>query len=72
MVDEPALTPVTKPVEVIVATAVFDDTQGFDVAAVLEPVNWVVETTQTLNVPLIVGDGFTVMVLVAVQPLKLK
>ena len=60
----PADTPVTNPVEFTVATPVLADTHGFDAAAVPEPVNWVVEPAHTLNVPVIVGNAFTVTVLV--------
>ena len=42
---------------------------GVVACAVAEPDNVVVEPTQTLNVPLIVGVGFTVTVAVFVQPL---
>ena len=60
----PALTPVTKPVFDTVATPVLDDTHGLTAAATPEPVNWVVEPTQTLNVPVMVGNAFTVTVAV--------
>ncbi len=49
----------------------FDETHGLEVAAVGEPVNWVVKPEQTVNVPVIVGSAFTVTVAVAVQPLLL-
>ena len=39
MVVVPAVIPVTSPVSSIVATAVFEDTQGFVIAGVAEPVN---------------------------------
>ena len=79
MVVVPALTPVTKPVLFIVATAVADDVHAFDVAAVAVPYNCRVEPTQTEAVvievpPLVkdtVGSGFTVTVTVFVQPLLL-
>lgn len=58
----PADTPVTTPVLLTVATVVVADTQGVVVAAVPEPVNAVVELIQVLNVPVIVGVGFTVTV----------
>jgi hypothetical protein len=70
MVDVPAVTPVTKPVADMVATEVLEEVQAFEVAAVPEPVNCVVEPAHTLSVPLIVGRGFTVIVVVAEQPLK--
>ena len=71
MVAVPAATPVTKPVLLTVAIAVLDDTQGFVLAAVAEPVSWVVELMQTLVVPVMVGKAFTVMVACFVQPLLL-
>ena len=58
----PADTPVTKPNEVTVAIAVFEDTHGL-AAAVADPVNCVVALTQTVRVPLIVGNGFKVTVI---------
>jgi hypothetical protein len=53
----PAETPVTKPLLSTVAIAIFDDTHGFEAAAVADPVNAVVNPTQTDNVPFIVGKG---------------
>ena len=70
MVVEPIDTPVTKPVVVIVATAVFDEVHGLLAFAVAEPVNCVVPPTQTSD-PLTVGNGFTVTVFVSKQPLEL-
>ena len=49
----------------------FDDTQGVVVAAVADPVNAVVEPTQILKVPVIVGNALTVTVAVILQPLEL-
>ena len=60
----PALTPVTNPVLLIVATKGFDETQG--VIAAGEPIalNCVVNPGQTFKVPVIVGNAFTVTVAV--------
>ena len=60
MVDVPAAIPVTTPALVIVATEVLLDTHGVVEAAVADPVNVVVEPTQTLVVPVMVGKAFTV------------
>jgi hypothetical protein len=49
-----------------VATAVLLEAQAFVVAAVALPVNCKVELIQTDEPPEIVGNGFTVMVIVAV------
>jgi len=68
MVDVPADTPVTTPVEDTVATAVLEETQGLDAAAVAEPVSVVVNPTQTDNVPVIVGRALIVTVAVAIHP----
>jgi hypothetical protein len=65
----PADKPVTTPVLFMVATVVFDDVHGLVAAAVPDPVNDVVEPTQTFNVPPIVGNAFTVTVAVCWQPL---
>ena len=64
MLAVPLDTPVTNPVEETVAFERSDDTHGFDVAAVPDPVNCVVEFTHTLSVPVIVGSAFTVTVTV--------
>lgn len=58
----PGLTPVTTPVLDIVATSVFDDVQGLTAAGVPDPVSAVVEPTQTLRLPVMVGNGFTLTV----------
>ena len=65
----PAVTPVTKPVLLTVATAGVAETHGLVAAAVPEPVNWVVDPAQTVNVPVMVGAAFTVTVAVILQPL---
>ena len=66
----PVLTPVTNPELVIVATKGLEETQGFVVAAVGLPVNWVVKPIQTFNVPVMVGNAFTVIVAVLGQPVE--
>ena len=71
IVAVPAATPVTIPVALTVATAVFEDVQGFVVAGVPLPVNWVVNPTLTTSVPEIVGKAFTVTTAVVLQPLLL-
>ena len=65
----PPATPVTRPLPLTVATAGVADTHAFEVAAVAEPVSWVVNPLQTESVPVIVGKAFTVMVAVVIQPL---
>ena len=60
----PALTPVTNPVLLIVATAGLEETHGLVVAAVAEPTNEIVEPTHTLVDPVILGKAFTVTVAV--------
>ncbi len=57
MVVEPARIPVTNPVLLTVATAVFDDNQGELTFGDAEPLNWVLAPSQTESVPLIVGIG---------------
>src|ERR1035437_9070007 len=58
----PAETPVTNPVLVTVATPGDADTHGLTAAAVPEPVNCVVDPIQTFNEPVMVGNAFTVTV----------
>jgi hypothetical protein len=48
---------------------VFDDVHGFTAAGVPDPVNVVVDPTQTFNVPDIVGCALTVIVTVLEHPL---
>ena len=60
MTEVPVLTPVTTPVVETVATAVLDETQAVDEAAVAEPTNEIVEPTHTFIGPVIVGKGLTV------------
>ena len=58
----PAVTPVTTPELLTVATDVFDDTHAFDAAGVPEPLRFVVPLIHTLGVPLMVGNAFAVTV----------
>ena len=58
----PAETPVTSPLALTVATAVVADIHALEPAAVAEPVNWAVEPTQTVKVPVMVGRSLTVNV----------
>ena len=57
----PALTPVTNPELLIVATKGLEETQGFTVAGEPVPLNWVVNPTHAFKVPVIVGKGSTVI-----------
>ncbi len=65
----PGFTPVTSPPLLTVATPVLEDVHGFAAAGVPDPVNVVVEPTQTVNVPVIVGCALTVIVIVLLHPL---
>ncbi len=65
----PGLTPVTTPPLVTVATPVLDDVHGLAAAGVPDPVNVIVDPSQTAVGPVIVGSAFTVTVAVLVQPL---
>jgi hypothetical protein len=60
IVAVPVATPVTTPEFVTDATAVLEETQGFELAAVALPVKFIVEPTQTGLFPVIVGFEFTV------------
>jgi len=51
----PGLTPVTTPALVTVATAGVAETHGFTAAGVPDPVNVIVDPSQTVKVPVIVG-----------------
>ena len=53
------------------ATPVLDDVHGFAAAGVPDPVNVVVDPTQTVKVPVMVGCAFTVIVAVLEHPLLL-
>lgn len=64
----PAATPVTIPLPFTVAIVVLDETHGVVVAAVILPVSCVVNPTQILLFPIIVGLAFTVMVCVFEHP----
>jgi hypothetical protein len=67
----PAAIPVTTPALFTVATPVLDDVHGLAAAGVPDPLNVVVDPAQTVNVPVIVGCAFTVIVAVLKQPLLL-
>ena len=64
----PGFTPVTNPALLTVATPVLDDAQGFTAAGAPDPVNVVVDPSQTVNVPPMVGIAFTVTVTELLQP----
>ena len=62
IVDVPAATPLTTPADVTVATVVVAEIQGFEAAAVPEPVRVVVLPTHALKVPVIVvGLGWVIL-----------
>ena len=67
----PAVTPVTTPVLLTVATAGVADTHGLTSAGVPDPINVIDVPRQVESGPLIVGRLLTVIVLVIVQPLLL-
>jgi hypothetical protein len=67
IVAVPAETPVTTPRFVTEATAVLDETHGLVVAAVALPDNVILEPTQTVLFPVIVGLALTVIVAVTEQ-----
>ena len=69
MVAVPAEAPVITPADVILATAELLLVQGELEAAVPDPVNVVVDPTQTSAVPEMVGNALMVTVCVAEQPL---
>ena len=58
----PAETPVTSPKVVTVATFVLEEVHGLSKAGYPLLVNWVVEPTQTLKIPVIIGTGFTITI----------
>jgi hypothetical protein len=66
IIDVPAETPVTMPVVETVATEGLAEIQGLVEAGVPLPVNAIVEPTQTLLIPVIVGLTLTVTVIVVV------
>ena len=66
----PAATPVTTPLLVIVATDASLDAHGVLPAGVPDPVRVTVLPTHTVEVPVIVGNAFTVTVSVMLQPLS--
>lgn len=65
----PAATPVTTPVLLTVATAGDAETHGFTAEGVPEPVNVVVDPTQTVKVPVMVGAAITVTVAIWLHPI---
>ncbi len=65
----PGLTPVTTPALFTVATPVFDEVQGLAAAGVPDPVNVIVDPSQTAVGPVIVGCALTVIVTVLLHPL---
>ena len=67
----PAAIPVTTPALLTVATPVLEDVHGLAAAGVPEPVNVVVDPTQTFSAPVIVGCTLTVTVAVLLHPLLL-
>jgi hypothetical protein len=68
MIEVPALTAVTTPVLLIVATPVLAETQGLLVAAVALPVSVKLLPTQIAALPVIVGSGLTVTVMGILGP----
>lgn len=68
MVEVPALTAVTTPVLLIVATPVLAETQGLIVAAVALPVNVKLLPTHIAALPVVVGSGLTVTVMGVLGP----
>ena len=62
IIEVPAVTPVTTPEAVTVATEVVADVQGLEAAAVPDPVKVVDALTQAEAVPEMVGSAFTVTV----------
>ena len=64
----PGLTPVTTPVLLTVATPGVDEVHGVVAAGVPDPVNVMVEPSQTTVGPEIVGAALTVTVSVLLHP----
>ncbi len=58
----PAVTPVTTPEVLIVATAVFEETHGLVVAGEALPVKVRVAPIQPFKFPVIIGKAFTIIV----------
>ena len=69
IVAVPAATPVTVPVVLTVAVAVFEELQGLVVAGVPLPVNCVVNPAHAVKTPVIDGKVFMVTVAVALPPI---
>ena len=65
----PAVTPVTRPVLLTVATEGFEEDHGVVPSGVPVPLSCVVAPIQALKVPLIVGSASMVTVSVAEHPL---
>ncbi len=59
----------TTPALFTVATPVFDEVQGLAAAGVPDPVNVIVDPSQTAVGPVIVGCALTVIVTVLLHPL---
>jgi hypothetical protein len=68
IVDVPAPTPLTNPVELTVAWDAVAETHGLDTAGVPIFANCVVDPTQTFNVPVIAGGVVIVTVAVIKHP----
>ena len=60
--EVPTETAVTKPVELTVATEVFEEVHGFVTAGTPDPVSCDVVPTHLVNNPLIVGGAITVII----------
>lgn len=71
MVLVPEAIPVTNPVLLTVATAVFEDVHGVVADGVADPVNCVVEFTHAVKVPVMLGRALTVTTAVTMHPLVL-
>lgn len=69
MTDVPAETPVTTPVLLTVATPVLDDVHGLVAEGVPDPLSVVTDPAHTVNVPVMVGNAFTVTVAIFWHPL---
>ena len=71
MVVVPMASAVTSPVLSTVATAGVEDVHGVVTAGVADPVNCVVNPSDTARVPVIVGVRLTVTTAVTIHPLEL-
>ena len=70
MIVVPPETPVTTPILLTEATAVFEEVHGVTVAGVAVLAKAVVEPAQTVSVPVIVGSAVTVTTAVVIQPFE--